>query len=192
MRHVPNQAVLFEMMIGIVAAMGCVARKAPVEGQEIRRRSGRVVRRAGAARPRRRLTHSKPTRPRTGATSWPIFFPLQVTHATRKFCPRPEYHPGKAARSPPPRITDLAARGSARSRHASRAAEKPPPETRTKFFGASSAKEKKFFSDGSHARANWGPSTGRPGGFHVFWTNSCSFSRNIPSFSPSPSGVFDL
>jgi hypothetical protein len=66
MRHVPNQAVLFAMMIGIVAAMGCVAWKAPVEGQEIRRRSGRVVRRAGAARPRRRLTHSKPTRPGTG------------------------------------------------------------------------------------------------------------------------------
>jgi hypothetical protein len=87
MGHVPNQAVLFAMMIGIVAAMGCAAWKAPVEGQEIRRKSGRVVRRAGAARPRRRLTHAKPTRPRTGATSWPIFFPLQVTHATRKFCP---------------------------------------------------------------------------------------------------------
>ena len=87
MGHVPNQAVLFEMMIGIVAAMGCVARKAPVEGQEIRRRSGRVVRRAGAARPRRRLTHSKPTRPRTGATSWPIFFPFQVTHANTEILP---------------------------------------------------------------------------------------------------------
>ena len=90
MGHVPNQAVLFAMMIGIVAAMGCAAWKAPVEGQEIRRKSGRVVRRAGAARPRRRLTHAKPTRPRTGATSWPIFFPLQVTHATR-----PEHHLGK-------------------------------------------------------------------------------------------------
>jgi hypothetical protein len=107
MGHVPNQAVLFAMMIGIVAAMGCAAWKAPVEGQEIRRKSGRVVRRAGAARPRRRLTHAKPTRPRTGATSWPIFFPLQVTHATRKFCPRPEHHLGKrpALRSRESRIS---------------------------------------------------------------------------------------
>jgi hypothetical protein len=107
MGHVPNQAVLFAMMIGIVAAMGCAAWKAPVEGQEIRRRSARV------GTPRWCSASSPPPDPRQAdppqdRSNFLAHFLSPPGHPRdTEILPRPEHHLGKrpALRSRESRIS---------------------------------------------------------------------------------------